>query len=291
MSGIFRGSIRIRWPRPGLADVAHRAGDRVGLELDADELRRREAPSDRDQPLAAAARDVEHAAAAAQGRRQVRQLRQALLEEHRDVLDRDRLDRPVEARRPLVDRPAGPEELRQPGVVQARHDRDDELAAEVLRVGVVEEDRRRRRPRAGRSVAVQLDQVAGVGRPEPGPDRLGPAAGAPAAEARSAMPGGTGFVDPARTARAPARGRSPSSGRSRRRGGELLEPILATHRRRIVASVDTPKMPNAAPAGTAFGVQGEGRVLRRAKLRVVDDVRLIVGARGAAAGGADLGWR
>ena len=78
---------------PGITDVAHRPGDRVGLELDADELRRREPPGDGDQPLATAAGDVEDTAAAAQGGHEVRQGREPLLEEDRDVLDGHRLDR------------------------------------------------------------------------------------------------------------------------------------------------------------------------------------------------------
>ena len=123
--GSRRGRTRRRTASPGIAaprsgsaaeagvtDVAHRPGDGVRLELDADERRLREPLGDGDQPPAAAARDVEDAAAGGQAGGKVRQLGEALLEEDRDVLDRHRLDRAVEPRRPLRDRLAGPEEVR-----------------------------------------------------------------------------------------------------------------------------------------------------------------------------------
>ncbi len=81
--------------------------------------------------------------------RQLGQRRERLLEEDRDVLGGDRLDRPMEARRPLGDGPPGPEELGQPLVVEAADDRRHELAAEVLRSVVVEEDRHHLVDRAG----------------------------------------------------------------------------------------------------------------------------------------------
>ena len=131
----------------------------------------REPLGDRDQPPAAAARDVEDTAAGGQAGGEVGQLGEALLEEDRDVLDRHGLDRAVEPRRTLVDRLAGPEEVRQRGVVEARDDGGDELAAEVLRLAC------RRAAPTPTSVAerhpfpVELDDLAGVGRPDPGLDR------------------------------------------------------------------------------------------------------------------------
>ena len=86
-------------------------GDRVGLELDADELERREAPGHRDEPAAAAAMDVDDAAAAGQVGDELRQRREGLLEEDRDVLAREALDGGAVAVGAVGDRPAGPEEV------------------------------------------------------------------------------------------------------------------------------------------------------------------------------------
>src|SRR4029077_20127429 len=80
------------------------------------------------------------------------------------------LDRAVESRRTLPDRLAGPEEVRQRGVVEARDDGGAELAAEVLRPAVVEQHRRRVRAEC-HPLPVELDDLAGVGRPDPGLDR------------------------------------------------------------------------------------------------------------------------
>src|SRR4029079_9823377 len=107
---------------------------------------------DINQPGPPAAGDVQDPRSATERRRQLGQLGKALLEEDRDVLDRDRLDRAMEARWSLLDGPAGPEELGESGIVQARDDGGDELAAEVLGMGVVEQD--------GFDVLVEADTVA-----------------------------------------------------------------------------------------------------------------------------------
>ena len=120
MSGIVRGSIRIRWPRPASLTWriarATESGSNSTPTSSVAGNRRATAISHLPPPHATS----RTRAAAAERRGELRQLGQALLEEHRDVLDGDGLDRPVEARRPLVDRPAGPEELGQAGVVEAR---------------------------------------------------------------------------------------------------------------------------------------------------------------------------
>jgi hypothetical protein len=78
----------------------------------------------------------------------------------------------VEPRRSLGDGPPGPEELGHPLVVEGGHDRRDELTTEELRPGLVEEDGRDVIGDAGTS-PIEVDEVAGEGRPHPGIDRRG----------------------------------------------------------------------------------------------------------------------
>ena len=140
---------------------------------------------------------------------------QAFLEEDGDVLGRERLDRPVVARRPEVHRPPGPGELDQALVIQAADHGRDELAAEVLGPLVIEQDRGDllvdRRP-----VAVEIDQVDGVGQAQPGLDDLGLAAGLGGQPGRASGPTAR-RPGSAERARARGRGRSPRSGRTRAR--------------------------------------------------------------------------
>src|SRR5688572_4159809 len=78
----------------------------------------------------------------------------------------------MEARRALTEGPAGPEEVRQPGIVQARDDSRHELAAQVLRPRIVEQHRRRRVIES-EELAVELHEARRVGRPGPDLDWLG----------------------------------------------------------------------------------------------------------------------
>ena len=142
--------------QPGRGDLGPRAGDRVRLEFDADELERREPPGHRDEPAAAAAVDVDDAAAARQVGDELRQRRERLLEEDRDVLRGQALDRRRGSGR-AASRIGSP--VRKKSTIPPQSSEAtvgvDELAAEVLGAVLVEQDRRRRprrssggRPRA-----------------------------------------------------------------------------------------------------------------------------------------------
>ena len=89
-----------------LRDTAHRPGDRVGLELHADEATRREPSRDRDEPSSTATGDVQHANPPGEVVGDRRQRCQPFLEEDGDVLDGDLFDRPMEAGRAFCDRNA-----------------------------------------------------------------------------------------------------------------------------------------------------------------------------------------
>jgi len=207
--------------------VAHRPGDRVGLELDPDEIGLGEAPRDGDQPAATTAGDVENPTAAGQRRRELRDLGQALLEEHGDVLDGDRLDRAVEARRAFRDRAAGPEELGQALVVEAGDDGDDELATEILGMGVVEENRRDVvRDRHAR--AVEAEEVAGVRGPDPVRDRLALAAGS-RGEGVGLDPVTTGGPDALEQSELQPEVDHPAAVEPADRGRKFLESIVSAH--------------------------------------------------------------
>ena len=102
---------------------------------------RREPAGHRDEPAAAAAVDVHDAAAARQVGDELRAAPPAPPEEDRDVLDGQPLDRRAVAVRSLRDR-ACPvrKNAEHPVPVERGDDRVDELAAEELRPGVVEQD-------------------------------------------------------------------------------------------------------------------------------------------------------
>ena len=176
MSGMVPGSIRMRWPRPAsLTWRIARATESGSYSTPTSSVagnRRATAISHLPPPQATS----RTRAPRLRFGDELGQLGEPFLEEHGDVLDRDRFDGSMESRRTLVDRPSGPEELRQTGIVEAGDHGNDELSAEVLRVGIVQEHRDDvvREPRA---VVFEGDQVAGVGGSDPGSDGLGPATG------------------------------------------------------------------------------------------------------------------
>ena len=197
----LRGS-SIRSASPAAATFARARTTESGLELDADQLERREPPGHRDQPPTAAAVDVDDAPAARQVGDQLRQRRERLLEEDRDVLGGQPLDgdavairsRPGSAGRSGRSRPSRPSRARRPW--RGRTGRRGTRAG--LRRGG-----RRRRPRRSSGGRLERHQVVRVGRPRPGLDRL--AAGSrPRPRARRRRQAGR------RPRRAPA-AKSPSS--------------------------------------------------------------------------------
>ena len=323
MSGIVRGSIRIRWPRPAsLTWRIARATESGSYSTPTSSVagnRRATAISHLPPPQATSRTRPPRLRRG----HEVRQGRESLLEEDRDVLDGHRLDRAMEARRPLVDRPARPEELGQAGVVEARDDGRDELPAEVLRVGVVEEDRvdvlveRSPDRRPGRPA-----RTRGRPRPTPGPARAGSRRRSRSRPPRS--PPGPRRGSP-RTGRARCRGRSPSSRRSRRptrrrprtgrvvpspdcrmtagparRGGHAAAPALAFVADMVERRPSRDGVRDVRESGAGSGGAGPPRDRRRGRCRPVfvwstcgppDHERRGCRGRGCCPGaGAATGW-
>ena len=248
----LRGS-SIRSVRPSASIVGARPGDRVRLELDADELERREAARHRDEPAAAAAVDVDDPAAARQVGDELGQRGQDLLEEDRDVLAGQPLDGGPVAVRAVADRRAGPEEVGHPAPVHRGDDGVDELAAEELGALVVEQD--------GGDVLVDRQaavlegrQVVRVGRPRPGLDA--PSASVPVVVGelgRASARLRPARADPREQPELDARGRRARSGGSRprlaiRSSKRSSWPIAADCRMR-------PDRPSATPTGTVASMQ------------------------------------
>ena len=155
--------------QPRLGDDGPCAGDRVRLELDADELERGEAPGHRHEPAAAAAMDIDDTAAARQVRDELRERGQHLLEEHRDVLTGQGRDRLAVALGSLGDRRPGPEEVGHAAPIHRRDDGVHELATEEVGPIAIEQDRRHVLVHHEAPV-IEGRQVVRVGRPCPGVD-------------------------------------------------------------------------------------------------------------------------
>ena len=120
-----------------------------------------------------------------------------------------------------------------PGVVEARDDGDDELAAEILRPGLVEQDRRggvvHPHPRA-----VVLEELARVGRPDPGLDGFRRAfGGGGELGGRDAL--ALGGMDQREQAELEAEVDHPALVEAAEALGEVVEPVVGRHRRPIVA--------------------------------------------------------
>ena len=138
----------------------------IGLELDTDELEVREASRHRDEPSPAAAVHVDDATAAAEVSDELGQLGERLLEEDRDVLGRQALDRHAVSVGPLADRPTRSEELDHAAPVERRDGRVNELAAEIFRPVGVEQDRRDL-VMAGQAIALERREIVGISGPCP----------------------------------------------------------------------------------------------------------------------------
>ena len=146
-------------------------GDRIALELDAEEPHLGEALGHRDEPSAAAAMEVDHARAAGQLDHEVRHRGEDLGEEDGDVLAGQPFDRGPVAVRPRADGFSRPEHLGHPVVVEARDDRMRELAPEVLGPMLVEQDDRRRVVEV-EPFAVEVDDGMRIGSDRPGAYRI-----------------------------------------------------------------------------------------------------------------------
>ncbi len=208
------------------------ARDRVRFELDTDELELREPASHGDEPPTAAAMHIDHSAAVRQLDGQLRQRREHLLEEHRDVLPRQALDGRAVAVGPIEDRGPVAEELGHPAPVHRRHDGVDELAAEEVGAALVEQDLRR--VVVDRQTAVvESGEIVCIRGPRPRADGLGIRAGRSGqlvrGDARLSR-----LADPREETELDAEVHEPGSVEATETGDEVVEAVLVAHRR-IVA--------------------------------------------------------
>ena len=193
--------------QPGRLDLGPRPGDRIRLELDADELERREAPRHRDEPSTATAVDVDDASAPRQVGDELRQLGQRLLEEDRDVLARSAARwRPGSGPGRSRDRLAGPEEVDHPAPVERGDRRRGRTGRRGIRSGASSSritatsssTVRRSSSSVTRSCASAAQAHASI---------AGWLAAGRRGELVRRQPGRPGFAERGRTARARCRGR------------------------------------------------------------------------------------
>ena len=236
--------------QPGRLDGGPRPRDGVRLELDADQLELGEALGHRHQPASAAAVDVGDAAAPRQVGDELGQLGERLLEEDRDVLRGQALDRQPVAIRPVADGLAGPEEVDHAAPVE-RGDRGmDELAAQELRALGVEQDRRN--VAVDRQATVlERDQVMGIGGPGPRLDGDRLAAGL-RGQLRGGQPVGAGGAQAREQAELDAEVHQPRAVEAAQARDQVVESIVMRHPGRIVAWRASP----AARAGYRSGTDG-----------------------------------
>ena len=201
--------------QPGRRDVGPRPRDRVGLELDADQLERREPAGHGDEPAPATAMDVDDASAARQVGDELRQLGERLLEEDRDVLRRQALDGDAVAirsrrrsARPVRKKSSIPPQSSEATAACTNWPPRYSGRASSSRMAATSSSTVRRS-------SSSVDQVVGVRRPGPGLDGLAPAAGerSPARRWSDRPDRRRGC---ARTARARRRGRPATTGGTRR---------------------------------------------------------------------------
>jgi RNA polymerase sigma-70 factor (ECF subfamily) len=177
--------------------------------------------------------DVHHAPAPAEVRDELRQRGERLLEEDRDVLGRQALDRDPVAVRALADGLARPEEVDHPSPVE-RGDRGvDELASEVLGPMVVEEDGRDLLV-ADEPLAIEDGQVLGIGSHGPRPDGLRVAAGR-TRQRLDGEAGRAGVAERREQAQLDAEVDQPGPVEPAEAVDQVVEAVVERHRRPIVA--------------------------------------------------------
>ena len=159
---------------------------------------------------------------------QLRDRGQRLLEEHRDVLDRQPLDGDPIAVRSIGHGHAGPHEPEQLAVIQRRGRRMHELAAQVLRPIAVEQDRGDILGQRHATVD-QVDQAMRIGAPRPVADdrRMGLRAGGQLVRRQAFVPGG---ADGAEQPELQPDVDEPRAVEPAQCGGELVEAIVDRHR-------------------------------------------------------------
>ena len=160
---------------------------------------------------------------------ELRQRRQRLLEEHRDVLDRQALDRHPVAVRARGQRAAAAEGVREAREVEAADGRMEELATQVLGPVGVEQD-----PgdvvEQDDPVAGELDQVVDIRAPRPLPDQRGVRPGSLGQRVRREALG-TGLAQGSEEAQLEAREHVPRPVEAAEADHELVEPVVQAHGR------------------------------------------------------------